>query len=171
MVVIGPGSLFTSIVPNLLISGITAALAKSSAFKVYVCNVAEEPGQTEGYSVSEHLDVVRHYGGANAVHAVVANLNLPKGPTPAGLDFISVDKPWCDDVLLVESDVIDDSSADRTARHDSVKLSHAIAQAYRKYRGNRRRLPRIRLEAPSSRSTFEHQVDNSDKQTESVNSP
>ena len=62
MVVIGPGSLFTGLVPNLLISGISTALAKSQALKIYVCNAAEEPAQTVGYSVQDHLDVVVKYG-------------------------------------------------------------------------------------------------------------
>ena len=145
MIVIGPGSLFTSIVPNLLISGIAAALADSKAFKVYVCNVAEEPAQTEGYNVKDHLRVVQHYGGKKAVDAVVANNNLPDGPTPAGLDFIRADEPWDDDLLLVEADVIDETDDTSTARHDPIKLSNAIAEAYRKYRGRRRRLPRVRL--------------------------
>ena len=148
MVVIGPGSLFTSIVPNLLIPGISAALANSPAFKVYVCNVAEEPAQTEGYSVLDHLNVIRHYGGGKAVDAVVANDNLPDGPTPAGLKFIQAKIPWDDDVVLVAADVIDKTS---TARHDPAKLSNAIAEAYRKYRGARRRLPRVRLNLEFSR--------------------
>jgi uncharacterized cofD-like protein len=152
MVIIGPGSLFTSIVPNLLISGIAAALANSPAFKIYVCNVAEEPSQTESYSVLEHLNIVRHYGGKAAVDAVIANNNVPDGPTPAGLNFIRANNPWEDDVLLVEADVIDDTDDTSTARHDPVKLSNAIAEAYRKYRGRRRRLPRVRLNLDQSRS-------------------
>jgi uncharacterized cofD-like protein len=151
LIVIGPGSLFTSIVPNLLISDILAALAGSPAFKVYVCNVAEEPAQTEGYSVLDHLRVVQHYGGEDAVDAVLANNNMPKGPTPAGLDFIQANKPWNDVVLLVEADVIDETDETSTARHDSTKLSNAIAGAYRTYRGRRRRLPRVRLNLESNK--------------------
>jgi len=145
MIVIGPGSLFTSIVPNLLIPDISSALKDSPAFKVYVSNVAEEPSQTEGYSVLDHLNIVRHYGGGSSVDAVVANSNLPMGHTPAGLGFIRADDSWEDDVLLVKADIIDDTDESRTARHDPIKLSNAIAEAYRKYRGPRRRLPRVRL--------------------------
>lgn len=152
LIVVGPGSLYTSIVPNLLISEISAALADSPAFKIYVCNVAEEPAQTEGYSVLDHLNIVRHYGGDGSVDAVVANGSMPEGPTPAGLEFIRADKPWKEDVLLVEADVIDDTDRKSTARHDPVKLSNAIAEAYRKYRGQRRRLPRVRLNLDQSRS-------------------
>ena len=151
MIVIGPGSLFTSIVPNLLISGIAEAIANSPAFKVYVCNVAEEPAQTEGYSVQDHLNILSRYGGETTVDAVIANNNIPDGPTPAGLDFIPIDKPWDDNVLLVDVDVIDETDKSSTARHDPVKLANAIAAAYRKYRGQRRRLPRVRLNLDLSR--------------------
>ena len=146
LIVIGPGSLYTSIVPNLLIPGIAQALADSRALKVYVCNVAEEPRQTEGYSVQEHLDVVRHYAGENAVHAVIANSSIPDGPTPAGLDFIRPRHPWSDTALLVEADVIDSSA---TARHEPEKLAGVVAATYRRHRGKRRRLP-WRRTAPTS---------------------
>lgn len=145
MVVIGPGSLFTSIVPNLLITDIATALINSQALKIYVCNVAEEPAQTEGYSVLEHLNIVRHYGGTASVDAVIANINVPEGPTPAGLDFIRINKTWTEDVILIKANVIDDSDRSSAARHDSNKLANVIAEAYRKYRGPRRRLPRVRL--------------------------
>ena len=168
MVVIGPGSLFTSIVPNLLISGISEALADSPAFKAYVCNVAEEPAQTEGYSVLDHLNIVRHYGGDAAVDAVISNNNLPEGPTPAGLDFIRTNDPWEDEALLVSADVIDETDSSRTARHDPVKLSNAIAEAYRKYRGRRRRLPRVRLDVASSRTGSQSRDRNTSDETQSV---
>jgi uncharacterized cofD-like protein len=151
MVVIGPGSLYTSIVPNLLISGISTALENSPAFKLYVCNVAEEPDQTEGYRVQDHLQIVRYYDGENTVDAVIADNKIPNAPTPAGLDFIRTGHPWYDNALLIEADVIDDTAAPRAARHDPTKLSNAIAEAYRKYRGRRRRLPRVRLSFDSSR--------------------
>ena len=139
LVVIGPGSLYTSIVPNLLIPGIAQAIEHSRALKIYICNVAEEPRQTEGYSVQEHLDVVRRYAGDNSVHAVIANGSIPAGPTPAGLDFIRPRQPWDDSALLVEADVIDESA---TARHDPAKLAHTVAATYRAHRGKRRRLPK-----------------------------
>jgi len=164
MVVIGPGSLFTSIVPNLLISNISTALANSPAFKIYVCNVAEEPAQTEGYNVLDHLSIVRHYGGQNSFDAVISNSNLPDGPTPAGLNFIQSDKPWDDKVLLVEADVIDEV---HTARHDSVKLSNVIAETYSKYRGTRRRLPRVRLNIKQRQTGIRRVVMNDNKEPDS----
>ena len=141
LIIIGPGSLYTSIVPNLLIPGIAKGVAESKALKVYVCNVAEEPRQTEGYSVQDHLAVLRRYVGEESVHAVVANGNIPPGPTPAGLDFITPRLPWDDVALLVEADVIDRGA---TARHDPLKLASTVASTYQRHRGKRRRLPRPR---------------------------
>ena len=141
LVIIGPGSLYTSIVPNLLIPGIADAVAESKALKVYVCNVAEEPRQTIGYSVQDHADVVRHYTGTESLHAVIANSNVPDAPTPAGLNFIRPERPWSDGSVLIESDVLDQSA---TARHDPEKLALSVADTYRRYRGKRRRLPRAR---------------------------
>ena len=138
LVIIGPGSLYTSIVPNLLIPGIAQAIGESRALKVYVCNVAEEPRQTVGYSVQDHLEVVRRYAGEESVHAVIANRSIPVGPSPAGLDYIRARRPWDDTALLVEADVIDETA---TARHDSTKLASVVAATYRRNRGKRRRLP------------------------------
>lgn len=142
LIILGPGSLFTSIVPNLLISDISEAVANSRAFKVYVCNVAEEANQTEGFSVRDHVNIIRLYGGTSSVDAVVANSNIPEGPTPGGLDFITNPPVWEDDALLVQADILDTVS---TARHDPVELANVIAEAYHKFRGRRRRMPRVRL--------------------------
>ena len=139
LIIIGPGSLYTSIVPNLLIQGIAEAVAQSKALKVYICNVAEEPRQTVGYSVQDHLDEVRRYTGEGSVHGVIANSCIPQGPTPAGLDFIRPEMPWKDESILIEADVIDRGA---TARHDPEKLATTVAETYRRHRGKRKRLPR-----------------------------
>mgnify|MGYP001273303835 CR=1 FL=1 len=118
--------------------------------------MAEEPAQTNGFSVKDHLDVVRHYGGASSVDAVLANNNRPDAPTPAGLDFIATGGDWNDASLLLESDVLDEVS---TARHDSAKLAHSLAEAYRKHRGTRRRLPRIRLDFRFNRTADDRTID------------
>ena len=146
LIVIGPGSLYTSIVPNLLIAEISEAVAQSRALKIYVCNVAEEPRQTVGYSVLDHLGVVRRYTGPGSVHAVVANSSIPSGPTPAGLDFIRPEGRWDDESILTRADVIDRNS---TARHSPEKLAVAVADTYRRHRGKRRRLPHA-SSAPSA---------------------
>ena len=141
LIVLGPGSLFTSIVPNLLVRGVASAIANSDALKIYVCNVAEEPEQTVGYSVADHLDVIYHYAGHKSVDAVIANNNLPEGPSPAGLSYISPNSPETQGLFFVAADVIEESAP---ARHDPAKLAATIADAYQERRGKRRRLPHLR---------------------------
>ena len=58
MIVLGPGSLYTSIIPNLLVDGIVKAIRESDALKVYVCNVMTQEGETEGYTVSDHIAAI-----------------------------------------------------------------------------------------------------------------
>jgi len=62
-VVLGPGSLYTSIIPNLLVKGIPEALARSSAIKIYVCNIMTQPGETDDYTGSEHLRAIIAHAG------------------------------------------------------------------------------------------------------------
>jgi uncharacterized cofD-like protein len=145
LILLAPGSLFTSIVPNLLVRDIAAAVDRSRGLKIYVCNVAEEPDQTVGLSVADHVMVVRHYSGDRSVDAVIANINVPEGPSPAGLSYIAPVAPKLDHLVYVSADVIDEA---HPARHDAVKLASTIAATYQKHRGKRRRLPRLRRELP-----------------------
>ena len=62
MIVLGPGSLYTSIIPNLLVGGIAEAIQASDALKVYVCNVMTQEGETEGYTVSDHIQALFQHG-------------------------------------------------------------------------------------------------------------
>src|ERR1051326_3217345 len=77
LIVLGPGSLFTSVVPNLLVEGIAKALIQSDGLKVYVCNVATQPGETDGYNVEAHIEaLVRHLPGqVNPLDVVIAPLH------------------------------------------------------------------------------------------------
>src|SRR2546426_4625891 len=83
LIVLGPGSLYTSVVPNLLVEGIAKALLQSDALKVYVCNVATQPGETDGYSVEAHVAaLVRHLPGqTNPLDVVIATAH-PDGASP-----------------------------------------------------------------------------------------
>ena len=148
LIILGPGSLFTSIVPNLLVREIATALASASGLKMYVCNVAEEPGQTTGYSVLDHLNVVRHYAGDNSVNIVIANNNALQGRDSPSISLIPSRTDWEDPVINVQANVIDEETP---SRHDPPKLAATIAATYRKHRGSRRRLPLLRrnLQGPS----------------------
>jgi uncharacterized cofD-like protein len=83
MVVIGPGSLYTSLLPNLLVDGMIEAMRSTPAIKVYVCNVATQPGETTGYAVHDHVETLERYVGSGLFDYVVANSNLTLPLSPA----------------------------------------------------------------------------------------
>ncbi len=140
LIILGPGSLFTSIVPNLLVRDISSAIARSKALKMYICNVAGEPGATVGYSVADHLNVVRYYIG-EAVHVVIANNNIAQSIDSDTPELVSPQAGWDDDAIYLPADVIDE---EQPTRHDPDRLASAISEAYQKHRGKRRSVPRLR---------------------------
>ena len=73
MIVLGPGSLYTSIIPNLLVEGIVEAIQASGALKVYVCNVMTQEGETEGYTVSDHIAALFHHSAQGLFDLCLAN--------------------------------------------------------------------------------------------------
>lgn len=73
MIVLGPGSLYTSIIPNLLVDGIAEAVRRSDALKVYVCNVMTEDGETEGYTVSDHIAALFQHGAPGLFELCLTN--------------------------------------------------------------------------------------------------
>ena len=77
IVVIGPGSLYTSIMPNLVVKDIAAALRKSNAIKVYVCNIMSQPGETDGYSASDHVTNLFSVLGKHSIDYIVVNKRFP----------------------------------------------------------------------------------------------
>lgn len=72
-VVLGPGSLYTSVLPNLLIPQVAETIALSRAVKIYVCNVMTQPGETDHFTVSDHVRALLKHTGPNFVHYVIAN--------------------------------------------------------------------------------------------------
>ena len=73
IIVMGPGSLYTSILPNLIINGVTEAILASSAYKIYVCNVMTQPGETDGFSASDHVRVILEHTAPKLVDACLIN--------------------------------------------------------------------------------------------------
>ncbi|WP_298030785.1 gluconeogenesis factor YvcK family protein [uncultured Dysosmobacter sp.] len=73
MIVLGPGSLYTSIIPNLLVDGIVEAIQASHALKVYVCNIMTQEGETEGYTVSDHIAALFHHSAQGLFDLCLAN--------------------------------------------------------------------------------------------------
>ena len=140
MLILGPGSLFTSLVPNLLVGGIASAVEGTPALKMFVCNVAEQPGETDGFSLPDYLEVIRHYGGQGSVEIVIANNNLLDGESATIYKLVGPEEVWTDHAECVLADVINE---DQPTRHDPAKLAQTITRTYSRKRGNRTRLPRF----------------------------
>lgn len=129
LVVVGPGSLFTSVLPNLLVEGIGRALLVSKATKVYICNVATQPGETDAFTVADHLATLERHVGKSLFHFVLANSN----PRPVHLVSNRLSQPVpisegpLDGARLVLADVVSD---DNTYHHDAKKLAAAVMRLY-----------------------------------------
>lgn len=81
LIVIGPGSLYTSILPNLMVPGMVTCIKESPALKVFVCNVASQHGETDHYDLSDYLRVMHQHVGENLFDFVVVNSNLNHLPS------------------------------------------------------------------------------------------
>ena len=123
IIVIGPGSLYTSIIPNFLVVGLREVLQNSRAPKVFVCNVATQRGETEGYGVAEHLQAFYEHSGITITH-LIANTNVEALPVESGQVTVHPERPPGFTGHFVAADVVDETA--RT-RHDSAKLAKIIA--------------------------------------------
>jgi uncharacterized cofD-like protein len=127
LVVLGPGSLYTSVIPNLLVPDIAAALLATTAPVVYVANVATQPGETDGYGLREHLAALRRHLDPAAVDWVLANDNLAVDLPPEWA--VAAVRPELGGngsqalPQLLAADVIDEA---RPTRHDPTKLATVI---------------------------------------------
>ncbi|TMC52818.1 MAG: YvcK family protein [Chloroflexi bacterium] len=125
LIIVGPGSLYTSILPNLLVEGMVEAIKASPALKLYICNVAAQPGETEGYNVDDYLRVIREHVGANLFDFVLVNSNTTHSPTggQAPVIFRPVDTAKHPEVRFIASDVV---NVRIPSHHDPDKLARTI---------------------------------------------
>jgi uncharacterized cofD-like protein len=139
LVVLGPGSLYTSVIPNLLVEGIAKALLQTDALKVYVCNVATQPGETDGYSVEAHVAALVHHmpGQTNPIDVVIAALHPPGASPPLpGISLVSCTSPSTSRPLVLVEDVVRE---DLPLRHDPEKLAVVLMRVL-KSEGHRRKV-------------------------------
>ena len=130
LIVIGPGSLYTSLLPPLLVPGIHAALADASAPRLLVCNVATQVGETEGFALADHLEALAGHGMGDVIDAVLVNDNFrarqppnyPAAPVRIDVPLSSRTGPQ-----IIARDVVDDDNAHR---HDSRKLASVLLTLY-----------------------------------------
>ena len=140
-IIVGPGSLYTSVITNLLVRGITHAIRRSNARVIYVCNIVTQPGQTTGYSTADHVRAVLKYLGAGVLDYVIVNNHVPpaevlKRYEESGAQLLLPD----DDVRglgpqIIEADLVEDMDQQRVLwekqdllRHDPEKLAHSIME-------------------------------------------
>jgi uncharacterized cofD-like protein len=131
LIVIGPGSLYTSIMPNLLVRDITAAIRASQALKIFVCNVAAEVGETEGFTCGDHLKVIDDHVGSNLFDIVVANEVSPTVYNP-NVEGIEIEEELRLKYNLYQKDLIDE---EHPWRHDSDKLALVLIDLLRERTG------------------------------------
>ena len=130
VIVLGPGSLFTSVLPNLLVDGIADALRQSAALKVYVCNVATQKGETDGFNVEDHVEAIQSHTFDTIVDYVIANSRpIDFGDRFLGDTVVSDGRP-VRHARIVFRDVID---TDHPVGHDSANLARSIMELYNEH--------------------------------------
>ncbi len=126
LIVIGPGSLYTSIIPNLLVNGIPEAIRASSALRIYVCNVATQQGETDGFTVADHILALERHVGRGLFSVVLANNVYPTmnaGPNTRYVMPAAKDHEVYQRYEICEADLTDPQ---RPWRHSPPKLNRAI---------------------------------------------
>ena len=138
LIILGPGSLYTSVIPNLLVSGIVDAIVESTAKKIYVCNIMTQPGETDDYSVASHVNaLLTHANGRKIIDAVLVNNSLPdnisegyakSGSIPVRLDMENLAPTG---VTVVSQKLIQENK-EGLVRHSSNRVARAVYYWYRK---------------------------------------
>ncbi len=135
LVVLGPGSLFTSIIPNLLIPGVREALRSTHARVVYVCNVMTQPGETDGFSAADHVEALYRHGAAGLIDVVLVNETpvsdeLARAYALQGAEPVAVDDDRLErlGVHVVHAAL---AAGSNVFRHDPARLSRTLLRMVR----------------------------------------
>jgi uncharacterized cofD-like protein len=128
IIICGPGSLLTSVMPNMLVEGIRRAIDVSPALKVYVCNVATQHGETDAFKVSDHYKMLTEHIKASPFDFVLANSNTNAVlPEEWHSQPVEVDTNALNGARVVKADVV---AEENRYRHDSKKLADALIRLY-----------------------------------------
>ncbi len=127
MIIIGPGSLYTSIIPNLLVPGLTEAIAASESTVAYVCNVASQPGETDNYTVADHVNSIMTHCPDLKIDYVIANSDMSDLRASHSTSHIELGDMSDLNVELAQSDLL---AEDIRTHHDSNKLADAVMAVY-----------------------------------------
>ena len=143
IIVIGPGSLYTSVISNLLVGGIKDALQRTKAVKIYLCNIVTQPGQTDNYTASDHIKAIIKYLGEGILDYVLVNNNFPREEIiekyrKQDADIVALDENLEKNNVAIEvTDLIENIEQKRVLwekqdliRHDPEKLADSICRIY-----------------------------------------
>ena len=134
MILLGPGSLYTSVLPNLLIPEVASAIAHSKAPRVYIANLMTQPGETAGYALADHLRAIQNHAPGRLVDYVVANRQpvspevarryRAQGAEPVAVDLPELRKLGCKVVL---DNLLDERSV---IRHNHKRLAKLLLEKF-----------------------------------------
>jgi uncharacterized cofD-like protein len=146
VLVLGPGSLYTSLLPNLLVAGVVPAIRRSRAVKIFVCNLTTQPGETDGFSAADHFRAVEAYLGPRAVNFCLVNsrpiahrsahTGPQDGPEPVRCDIAKIASFG---VIPIRADLAAEDGD--SLRHDPAKLARLVVSLGLKEMAGRRRRP------------------------------
>lgn len=136
LILLGPGSLYTSIIPNLLVDGVARAVCASKALKIYICNIMTQEGETEGYTAGDHVAALLSHASAGLIDLCLVNSaplpqNLKKRYQAEDAEPVEADEVYVgkQGVELVRRPLMADDT--ELARHCPAKLAEALLELYR----------------------------------------
>ena len=131
MIVVGPGSLYTSLLPNLLVNDLLGAVRSSRAVKVYICNIVTQAGETDGFSCYDHVRALEEHVGDRLFDVLLFNDNFV-GQLNEGDQWVQIDEKTLSDSRTQFADLIKEG---QPWRHDSVKLADTLIGILDEYSG------------------------------------
>lgn len=131
LIIIGPGSLYTSILPNLLVPDLVEATRASRALKLFVCNVATERGETTGYTCGDHIRVIEEHVSGRLFDIAIANQHY-EGKLPEEIDWVRLEPGLEEDYSVYGADLVDTLYP---WRHDSRKLAQVVMDLFQERTG------------------------------------
>ena len=134
LIVLGPGSLYTSIIPNLLVAGVAEAIRKSRATRIYIANIMTQPGETTGYTVSDHVRAIYEHAGGRIFDWVVINRQqisskLLKRYRAEGAEPVRADVKELQDLGLrcVFDELVEEGAV---VRHNTERLARLLLEEF-----------------------------------------
>jgi len=141
VITVGPGSLYTSILPNLLVSRVAQCIGAADAIKIFICNLMTQPGETDGYSARQHIEIIKEYAPEIDFDFVIVNHRIIsdeqaeryalEGAQQIGLTDHLLEETYGGETEIVRADLLDEGEK---VRHSPDKLARVIVACYEQAR-------------------------------------